>query len=53
MQIDSVFRRTFQRVSISAAMALLPMVVQADQLADVQKAGELVVGNAVCALRLS
>jgi polar amino acid transport system substrate-binding protein len=45
MQIDSVFRRTFQRVSISAAMVLLPMVAQADQLADVQKAGELVVGT--------
>jgi polar amino acid transport system substrate-binding protein len=50
MQLDSVFRRTFKRLSISAALALLPLAVlpssaQADQLADVKKAGELVVGT--------
>ena len=50
MQLDSVFRRTFKRLSIAAALALLPLAVlpssaQADQLADVKKAGELVVGT--------
>lgn len=50
MQLDSVFRRKFKRLSISAALALLPLAVlpssaQADQLADVKKAGELVVGT--------
>ena len=50
MQLDSVFRRTFKRLSIAAALGLLPLAVlpssaQADQLADVKKAGELVVGT--------
>lgn len=50
MQLDSVSRRTFKRLSIAAALALLPLAVlpssaQADQLADVKKAGELVVGT--------
>jgi len=45
MPLDSVFRRTFKRLSIAATLALLPLAVHADQLADVKKAGELVVGT--------
>lgn len=50
MSLDSVFRRTFKRLSITATLALLtlavlPLSAHADQLADVKKAGELVVGT--------
>jgi polar amino acid transport system substrate-binding protein len=45
MQLDSLFSTTFKRLSIAVALAALPLVTQADQLADVKKAGELVVGT--------
>lgn len=45
MQVDSLFSKTFKGLGFGAALALLPMLAQADQLADVKKAGELVVGT--------
>lgn len=45
MQLDSLFRKTVNSLSIAAALALLPLAAHADQLADVKKAGELVVGT--------
>ncbi len=50
MQLDSlsskkVLGKTLKSLSIAVALALLPMAAHADQLADVKKAGELVVGT--------
>jgi len=45
MQLDSLFSKTVKSLSIAVALALLPLSAHADQLADVKKAGELVVGT--------
>ncbi|MGV6397540.1 transporter substrate-binding domain-containing protein [Pseudomonas caspiana] len=45
MQLDSLFSKTVKSLSIAIAFAALPLVAHADQLADVKKAGELVVGT--------
>lgn len=45
MQLDSLFSKTVKSLSITVALAVLPMAAHADQLADVKKAGELVVGT--------
>jgi polar amino acid transport system substrate-binding protein len=45
MQLDSLFSKTVKSLSIAVALALLPLAAHADQLADVKKAGELVVGT--------
>ena len=50
MPLDSCFgektlSKSLKSLSIAVALALLPMAAQADQLADVKKAGELVVGT--------
>lgn len=42
---NNVLGKTFKSLSLTAAVALLPVVAHADQLADVKKAGELVVGT--------
>lgn len=46
MQLDSLFgKKAVKSLSIAVAMAILPLAAHADQLADVKKAGELVVGT--------
>jgi len=45
MQLDSLFSKTVKSLSIAIALAALPLAAHADQLADVKKAGELVVGT--------
>ncbi|MFS2157828.1 transporter substrate-binding domain-containing protein [Pseudomonas sp. Pseusp122] len=46
MQLDSLFStKAVKSLSIAVAMAILPLAAHADQLADVKKAGELVVGT--------
>ncbi|WP_426119064.1 transporter substrate-binding domain-containing protein [Pseudomonas sp. DSP3-2-2] len=45
MQLDSLFSKTCKSLSIAVALAAMPLVAHADQLADVKKAGELVVGT--------
>jgi polar amino acid transport system substrate-binding protein len=45
MQLDSLFSKTVKSLSIAVALAALPLLANADQLADVKKAGELVVGT--------
>ena len=45
MQLDSLFSKTVKSLSIAIALAALPFAAHADQLADVKKAGELVVGT--------
>lgn len=50
MQLDSLFSKTFKSLSIAATLAAfslgaMPLAAHADQLADVKKAGELVVGT--------
>lgn len=45
MQLDSLFSKTVKSLSIAVALAMLPLAAHADQLADVKKAGELVVGT--------
>jgi polar amino acid transport system substrate-binding protein len=45
MQLDSLFSKTVKSLSIAVALAVVPLVAHADQLADVKKAGELVVGT--------
>ena len=45
MQLDSLFSKTVKSLSIAVALAALPLLAHADQLADVKKAGELMVGT--------
>ncbi|KFE53446.1 transporter substrate-binding domain-containing protein [Pseudomonas syringae] len=45
MQLDSLLSKTVKSLSIAIALAALPLAAHADQLADVKKAGELVVGT--------
>jgi polar amino acid transport system substrate-binding protein len=45
MQLDSLFSKTCKSLSIAVALAAMPLAAHADQLADVKKAGELVVGT--------
>ncbi|WP_397448445.1 transporter substrate-binding domain-containing protein [Pseudomonas sp. NA-150] len=45
MQLDSLFSKTFSGLCAAIALAIVPMAAHADQLADVKKAGELVVGT--------
>src|SRR5476649_2467277 len=45
MQLDSLFSKKFNGLCIALALAGACMAAQADQLADVKKAGELVVGT--------
>ena len=45
MQLDSLFSKTCKSLSIAVALAAMPLMAHADQLADVKKAGELVVGT--------
>lgn len=45
MQLDSLFSKTYKSLSIAVALAAMPLMAHADQLADVKKAGELVVGT--------
>lgn len=45
MQLDSLFSKTFNGLCVAMALAVAPLAAHADQLADVKKAGELVVGT--------
>jgi polar amino acid transport system substrate-binding protein len=45
MQLDSLFSKTFSGLCAAIALAIVPLAAHADQLADVKKAGELVVGT--------
>lgn len=45
MQLDSLFSKKFNGLCIALTLAGACMAAQADQLADVKKAGELVVGT--------
>ena len=45
MQLDSLFSKTFNGLCVAMALAVAPLAAHADQLADVNKAGELVVGT--------
>jgi len=45
MQLDSLFSKTFGGLCAAMALAIVPLAAHADQLADVKKAGELVVGT--------
>ncbi|MEB0008275.1 transporter substrate-binding domain-containing protein [Pseudomonas sp. MH9.2] len=45
MQLDSLFSKTFNGLCVAMALAVAPLTAHADQLADVKKAGELVVGT--------
>jgi polar amino acid transport system substrate-binding protein len=45
MQLDSLFSKTCKSLSLAVALAAMPLMAHADQLADVKKAGELVVGT--------
>jgi polar amino acid transport system substrate-binding protein len=45
MQLDSLFSKTFNGLCVAIALVVAPLAAHADQLADVKKAGELVVGT--------
>jgi polar amino acid transport system substrate-binding protein len=45
MQLDSLFSKTFNSLCVAIALVVAPLAAHADQLADVKKAGELVVGT--------
>lgn len=45
MQLDSLFSKSLAGLGLAVALATASSVAQADQLADVKKAGELVVGT--------